>query len=233
MPTFELKSQLPKATQNELERVNAISSDRRTATEAAFLASRSQYVNNRVLRYDTAGYVTPQNPNPQLSTDLILEAEGDTLPTGYSGFKLGAFFRLTSKTSGRNLYVNVGSSSSASWQLPNDTVVSSQSPSSSTSPSASKSPSASVSPSHSASASKSPSASLSRSASKSTSPSSSKSPSASVSPSASGSPSSSVSVSQSPSASGSPSASMSPSGSTSPSSSQSPSESPSPSFPEV
>lgn len=237
MSTFELKTQLPYQDQLELDRCLAIPAAKRTASEQAFLDAREPYQYNKVLRYDTSAVATPQNPHPQASTDLILEAEGNTLPTGYSGFKKGAIFRDLDKT-GRNVYINVGTSSSAVWGYAGDAVSSpspsaSVSPSSSVSTSVSPSVSASVSPSSSVSPSTSPSSSVSPSASVSPSGSSSlsRSPSASTSPSGSVSPS--ASTSPTPSASTSPSASHSPSASRSPSSSVSPSVSPSPSFPEV
>jgi len=100
MPTFELIADLPESDRNEIYRILAISASNRTTQEVAFLASRSPYQENEVVRYD--------------SDDLILEAEGNTLPTGYSGFKQGAFFRDLDK-SGNNLYFNTGTSTSAVW----------------------------------------------------------------------------------------------------------------------
>lgn len=160
MASFELKADLPLSDQQEIDRIVAIDSAVRTAKEAAFLASREPYIANKVYRSDDDG--------------LILEAEGNTLPTSYSGFKAGALFRDLDKL-GRVLYTNVGTSTSAVWQVLGATAVSS------TSPSASLSPSSSVSPS--VSPSKSPSSSVSPSVSPSYSPSASQSPSASVSPS--------------------------------------------------
>ena len=184
MATFELKSNLPEATQNEIDRVKAISSALRTTSETNFYNALLPYFTNVVVRYD--------------ADDLILEAEGNTLPTGYSGFKQGGLFRKLDE-SGWNLYVNVGTSTDAVWNVITGTAVASSSPSASVSPSssASSSPSASVSPSSSASSSTS--ASVSPSASESASSSASQSPSASPSPSSSTSASASPSVSPSPS----------------------------------
>jgi len=94
MASFELKSQLSQRDQDEINRIDGIASASRTPSETSFATSRAPYFKNKVLRYDTTGIVTEQNPNPQSSSDLILEAEGETLPTGYSGFKQGATFYL-------------------------------------------------------------------------------------------------------------------------------------------
>jgi len=227
MSAFELKSQLPKSTQDEIDRIEAIASAKRTSQETNFLAALLPYRTNVVLHYD--------------KDNLIIEAEGNTLPTGYEGFKQGAFFRDLDK-SGMNIYVNVGDSDSASWSLLGGQVISASpslsfSPSPSASPSLSSSASPSVSPS--VSVSLSPSVSVSASPSVTPSVSVSLSPSASVSPSVSGSLSPSLSASLSPSLSPSVSVSLSPSVSVSlspslspsPSSSESASPSASPSFP--
>lgn len=213
MARFELKKDLPRITQDEIDRIEAIDSGVRSTNEANFLTSLAPYLTNRVLRWDTGNRMTPQDTDPATSSTDIIEAEGNTLPTGYAGFKQGAIFYKLNKN-GRNTYINVGDEDSAVWSLPGNIV---DSPSAS--PSFSPSASASASGSASGSASQSPSGSQSPSASASAS----LSPSASASPSGSQSPSSSVSASQSPSASGSASASksQSPSGSPSPSASAS------------
>jgi len=229
MSTFELISQLSKGDQDEVVRIMAKTAATRTTAEVAFLAARLPYQTNEVVRYDSDG--------------LILEAEGNTVPEGYEGFKQGAFFRDLDKA-GMNIYINTGSSTTAVWSLLGGQVISaSPSLSASTSASASPSVSTSKSPSLSASssASLSPSVSVSASPSVSASASVSQSPSVSVSASPSTTPSSSVSASPSLSASSSSSASVSasssvsasPSASQSPSSSVSASESPSPSYPFV
>src|SRR5437763_468373 len=123
MATFELKENLSKSFQKELARILAIPSASRLTSEANFLLARVPYQKNRVLRYDTDAIKTPQQPNPQSSTDNILEAEGESLPTGYSGFKQGATFYLLTRT-GRNLYVNVGDSTSAVWTRATDILAS-------------------------------------------------------------------------------------------------------------
>lgn len=107
MATFELKSQLPKADQDELDRISALSAAARTTQEANFLAAYLRYVTNRVMRYDVVVGPTAQNPSPQTSTQYIVEAEGNSLPTSYEGFKKGAFFWKLNRD-GANLFINVG-----------------------------------------------------------------------------------------------------------------------------
>jgi len=106
MSAFEIKENLPKDTQNELERIEAISSGLRTTGEANFLTARAPYRTNRVIRWDTTLVQGSTNPT-HLSTDNILEAEGNTLPTGYEGFKHGAVFYDLDKN-GNNVYINTG-----------------------------------------------------------------------------------------------------------------------------
>lgn len=232
MASFELKKDLPVETRERLEELLAKEDAgiTLTTTEQNFIDALEPYQDNRVISYDTDRRLsTTQDAE---SDALILEAEGNTLPSGYEGFKQGArFYHLDE--AGFNVYINVGTSTNAVWNIITGAAV----PSSSVSPSES----ASISPSSSSSASVSPSSSESSSESASVSPSASESPSASVSPSSSESPSVSPSASESPSSSESssespsisPSASNSPSASVSPSSSESPSISASPSFPEV
>lgn len=103
MAAFKLKSQLPIATQDEMNRILAIPSAQRTATEAAFLtAIGDDYIYNAVIAYDSSG--------------LILQASGITVPDGYSGFKKGATFIKTDSTD-KALYENVGSSTTSSFNL--------------------------------------------------------------------------------------------------------------------
>src|SRR3990170_6907255 len=162
MAIFKIKEDLSKDTQAELARIEVISSGNRSTTEANFLTALLSYRTNRVLRWDTT-LVQGATSVGHLSTDNILEAEGNTLPTGDSGFKQGAIFYDLTRT-GRNAYRNTGTSTAAIWSIVGSAVAS---------------PSPSLSPSSSASASLSPSASASKSASKSASPSTSVSPSAS------------------------------------------------------
>src|SRR3990167_1691484 len=217
MAKFLRKQDLSKDDQAELARIEAKSSGLRTTTEANFLTALDPYRTNRILRWNTDSVTDPQNPRNRASGDLILEAEGNTLPTGDSGFQTGAIFYDLDKTGG-NVYRNTGTSDSAIWTAVMGAVAS---PSKSASPSASAS--RSLSPSASTSKSESKSASPSASGSKSKSPSPSLSPSASESASASKSlsPSASGSASGSKSASKSSSASLSPSGSGSASASKS------------
>lgn len=226
MASFELKKDLPVETRERLEELLAKEDAgiTLTTTEQNFIDALEPYQDNRVISYDTDRRLsTTQDAEADA---LILEAEGNTIPSGYEGFKQGArFYHLDE--AGFNVYINVGTSLNAVWNIITGAVVPSSSVSASVSPSSSESASVSPSDSPSESASVSPSSSESASESPSVSPSASESPSASVSPSASESPSVSPSASPSPSSSGSPSASVSPS------SSESPSISASPSFPEV
>lgn len=99
MSTFELKTDLPHSTQVEIDRIEAITAARRLSNETAFLVSLAPYLTNEVLLYD--------------ENDLIVIAAGDTVPTGYAGFKVGALFiDIDSVT----LWTNTGGSDSAVWQ---------------------------------------------------------------------------------------------------------------------
>lgn len=102
MATFQVKTDLPQSTQAEIDRILAISSAQRSIPEANFLTARSDYLYNQILLKDG---------------DLnIMIAQGRTLPTGLSGFSLGAFFIKSNTTSGENTtYQNLGSTTSASW----------------------------------------------------------------------------------------------------------------------
>jgi len=113
MAAFELKEQLNRKTRDELVRIEAIESGQRSSGEADFLTALSPYRTNRVIFWDSLLISSPQNNlkhfgSRLVSTDDILEAEGNTVPTGYSGFKHGAFFIHLDET-GANKYINTGS----------------------------------------------------------------------------------------------------------------------------
>jgi hypothetical protein len=153
MAKFKIKQDLSLRDQAELARIEAISSGLRTSTDTNFLTALAPYRTNRVLRYDTQKVQSTQNTLDHFTTDYILEAEGNTLPTGDSGFKPGAiFYDLT--RSGRNAYRNTGTVLAAIWSIV-DSTVASNSPSLSPSASTSPSPSGSASSSSSGSASSS------------------------------------------------------------------------------
>ena len=134
MAKFVLKEDLPKSTQEEITRIEAITSTSRTTAEANFLTALAPYRTNRVLRYDTEVVTTPQSPRDR--TQDILEAEGNTLPTGLTGFKVGATFYKIDDT-GMVHYINTGTNTSAIWsKLGSQVVSSSPSLSASTTPSA-------------------------------------------------------------------------------------------------
>src|SRR3989304_2433595 len=109
MAKFLVKTDLSYRDQQELDRILAIDSTKRTTKDANFIAALLPYQTNAVIRSHSDGD--------------ILEAEGNILPTGDSGFKQGAFFRELDRT-GRNLYVNVGDNTSAVWNLVGDAVAS-------------------------------------------------------------------------------------------------------------
>ena len=81
MAIFRIKEDLPRETRDELTRIEAKSSGLRTTTEANFLTALLPYRTNRVLRWDTT-LVQGSTSAGHLSTDNILEAEGNSLPTG-------------------------------------------------------------------------------------------------------------------------------------------------------
>src|SRR5665213_1354794 len=140
-----------------------------TADELAFINALAPYALNRIIRWDTKDILSAQQPNPTDNPN-ILEAEGNTVPVGYPGFKQGAIFHDLNLP-GRNTYINVGTATSAQWVGVGDqgATIPASSPSASVSPSASSSPSQSPSSSMSPSASVSPSASASASLSPSSS----------------------------------------------------------------
>lgn len=103
MATFQTKADLPQAAQAELARILAIASAQRTTVEANFLTARNDYVYNEKLLLDTAGE--------------IVIARGVTLPTGLSGFAVGAFFtKVDAAAEDQGLYENVGTITSAVWR---------------------------------------------------------------------------------------------------------------------
>lgn len=103
MATFQVKTDLPQSVQAEIDRILAISSAQRSTPEANFLTARSNYIYNQILLKDG---------------DLnIMIAQGRTLPTGTSGFSVGAFFIKTNAVTGNNMtYINTGGTTSAVWE---------------------------------------------------------------------------------------------------------------------
>lgn len=104
MATFQVKTDLPKSSQAEIDRISAIASAQRTTPEANFLTALSDYLYNQKLLLDG---------------DLnISMAQGRTLPTGASGFAVGAYFIKSNATTGENSnYQNIGTTTSAVWSL--------------------------------------------------------------------------------------------------------------------
>jgi len=78
MGAFKLKTQLPRTTQDEIDRIQAIATGLRNTTETNFLTALRDYLYNEVILEDSA--------------DRIVIAAGITVPTGDSGFKKGAVF---------------------------------------------------------------------------------------------------------------------------------------------
>lgn len=99
---FLLKSQLPRSTQAEIDRVLAIPAGKRTAKEAAFLVALAPYLTNEVIDRDADG--------------LILRARGLTVPDEEAGFAKGALF-IKKDAAGNALYMNIGDEAEAEWDL--------------------------------------------------------------------------------------------------------------------
>lgn len=101
---FPVKSDLPFSDRQELDRLLNITEDFRTASESAWLVSRSVYIYNDVVARDV--------------DENILEARGQTLPTGYEGFAKGAIFRVVDAANNiRALYENTGTTTAAIWKV--------------------------------------------------------------------------------------------------------------------
>ncbi len=101
--TFQTKEDLNEVDEAELDRILDIESDFRTASESQWLTRRAIYIYNEIIDEDDAGN--------------ILEAQGQTLPTGYSGFSKGAIFRIVDTANNlRGMYENTGTTSAAIWK---------------------------------------------------------------------------------------------------------------------
>lgn len=104
MATFQILTNLPQATQDEIARIQGIASAQRTTPEANFLTARNDYLYNQILLRNS-------------DSEIVL-AQGHTLPTGLSGFAVGAYWTKSNATTGENAnYQNIGTTSSASWKL--------------------------------------------------------------------------------------------------------------------
>jgi hypothetical protein len=100
---FALKKDLPFTDQEEIDRLVSIPVAQRTASESAWLATREQYQYNAVIQENDDGY--------------IVEAQGNTLPSGTSGFLKGATFHLLNADySLRGLYENTGDETTSVWK---------------------------------------------------------------------------------------------------------------------
>jgi len=102
MAVFEIKSDLPIETQKKIDAIEAIPVAVRTANQTAFLTALAPYLTNLIISVG--------------ADSLITSASGLTVPTGYPGFRKGAFFTKTdASTNGQ--YMNVGSTTVSSWDL--------------------------------------------------------------------------------------------------------------------
>jgi len=104
MATFQVLTNLPASDQAEIARISAIASAQRTTPEANYLTSRADYLYNQILLRN--------------EDDEVMLAQGRTLPTGLSGFAVGAYWTKSNATAGENAtYQNIGTTTSASWKL--------------------------------------------------------------------------------------------------------------------
>lgn len=110
---FELLTNLPVKTQNEIARIQAIPSGLRNSSEAAFLVALAPYLTNELISVDSAG--------------LIIEAAGNTIPNGYTGFKKGARF-IKKNSTNRAVYENEGDETSASFVSVENEILSEDTP---------------------------------------------------------------------------------------------------------
>lgn len=95
---FEIKSDLPYETRQEIDRIQAIPSAQRLTTEANFLTALAPYLTNQILLQDPDG--------------LIVIASGNTVPTSYPNFKVGGLFIDVDSTA---IYYNSGTALEATW----------------------------------------------------------------------------------------------------------------------
>ncbi len=102
--SFPIKADLPKQDQAELDRISAISSGLRNASETAFLNARLQYLTNEIIETD--------------STGNILECRGNTVPVnGLSGFAKGCtFIKIDAAGGVVGNFVNIGITSACQFQ---------------------------------------------------------------------------------------------------------------------
>jgi hypothetical protein len=102
-PPFAIKSDLPYTDQQEIDRLVNIPVAQRTASESAWLLTRSVYQYNSIVLKDA-------NKN-------IIIAEGNVLPSGTSGFTKGATFHLLNADYNlRGIYENTGNTVSSVWK---------------------------------------------------------------------------------------------------------------------
>lgn len=101
---FPVKADLPFADQQLLVNTLAVPVAQRTASQSAYLTARATYIYNEIFTRDSAGD--------------ILGAQGQTLPTGYTGFAKGATFIVIDASNNiRAQYENTGTNTSAIWKV--------------------------------------------------------------------------------------------------------------------
>jgi hypothetical protein len=93
---FPIISDLPISDRQEIERINQIPVAKRSATEAAYIATRTEYLTNEIIEKDSAGNILRASGNEKPVDDL-------------AGFAKGALFIEKDVAGGTNgLYVNIG-----------------------------------------------------------------------------------------------------------------------------
>lgn len=97
---FKIKENLPKSVQAKIVVLQNKQAYELDQVEADFLLALNPYLTNKVISYDADG--------------LILEASGNSLPTGDTGFGKGSRFTLKNAT-GNGSYINVGDETGAVW----------------------------------------------------------------------------------------------------------------------
>ncbi len=108
--SFHVIEELPQEDQAELTRILAIPVTQRSAREAAYLAARADYLDNRIIAEDEDG-------NISVASGLIVPVDGQP------GFAKGAFFKERDALNGvAAVYQNVGTTTSCDFRLINSST---------------------------------------------------------------------------------------------------------------
>lgn len=103
--TFQIITDLPVKTQNEVVRIQAIPSGQRMTSEAGFLTALGSALTNKIFSFDTDGLI-------------VYASCVGTPPDAATGFKKGALIVQTNAGSTtKGLFTNTGDETSASWDL--------------------------------------------------------------------------------------------------------------------